>query len=123
MELAQPDTLTSFPQVAPQTFFQTVKLTYKRDKGAPKSVTAETDAFSKPLSQAEACIKSWSLRFDNEDHEFHLGECLIERVELIADNTKVRVTGKLALRDDSGDWDDTYSGEMEVLVIGISSGT
>ncbi len=121
--VVKPEELAPLPQPAPETFFQTVKITYSKAEGAPESVSVDTDLFSKPLSHAEACLKSWTLRFDNEDHKFHLGECLVERVELVEDNKKVRVTGKLGIRDDSGDWDDSYSGEMEILVIGISSGT
>ncbi len=97
--------------------FQTVTLHQPPTKGGPPSpVYATTSQFSNSVLNAEAALRGWELRFSGADHHFHRGFVQITNVEVV-DGRRVKVTAEIGLRDHSGNWDDTYEGTADVLVI------
>lgn len=100
-----------------RTEFQVVTLSQPPTKGGPPSpVTITTSQFSNSVLSSEAALRGWELRFTKEDHHFQRGFVRITNVEVVEER-KVKITGEIGLRDSSGNWDDTYEGTADVLVI------
>lgn len=99
--------------------FRTVTLTKQPGTGAPVDVSATTDAFSNTIISAEAFLRGFQLRIPKTKINFHEELVQIKDVAIDAGNRQVKVTGVLGIRDNSGDWDNEYSGTAEVVVIGV----
>jgi hypothetical protein len=101
-----------------RTEFQNLTISAAPRKGAPEPISATSDQFSNTVLNADAAIKSWELRFTDSDHNYHRGFIKITDVEIV-DQRKVRITAEIGLRDRSGDWDDTYEGSVDCLIIAM----
>jgi len=81
--------------------------------------TAEAElTFARDVLQATAGITGYSVLFeDGNDH--HVGRLELEIGSEIDDSdaTKVRITGRFGLRDWSNEFDDPYSGVVDVCVL------
>ncbi len=95
--------------------FKTVTIIQTARKGAPQPITVTSDQFSNSILNAEAALNGWDLRFTGQDHHYHDGFVKIQDVEVV--DRRVKVTALMGIRDNSGDWDDTYEGEANVLII------
>jgi hypothetical protein len=82
-------------------------------------ISAETDlTFSRDVLAVTAGITGYTTQFeDGNDH--HVGRMEVEVSAAIVDDdpTKVRVRGRLGLRDWSNEFDDPYSGLIDVAVL------
>lgn len=74
-----------------------------------------TAVFGSQVRRANAALKGFNITFNNGDHNF-LREQVDVDVTGINNNT-VEVAVDFVLRDSSGNFDDPYSGSVEVLVI------
>jgi hypothetical protein len=74
-----------------------------------------TVVFGSRVVRGEAALKGFNVQFNNGDHHFLREEVDID-VAAIQNNT-VQVAVDLVLRDNSGTFDDPYSGSVELLVI------
>ena len=98
--------------------FQTLVIDMGNTKDeAPPVIEATSDTFSSSIITADAAIRSWKLEFTRSDHEVHQIFAEIQDVQLVDNATRVKVSAKMGIRDDSGDWDDVYSGSVTALII------
>jgi len=65
---------------------------------------------------AEACIRGFSVKYTNADHHLHQLEIFLSE-QVGIDGREVSFFIYFLLRDFSGNVDDKYEGEIEVLVI------
>jgi hypothetical protein len=74
--------------------------------------------FPRPVAQASAILSGFTAEFAHADHE--IGQLAVElSLALIGagPSRELEVWGVLGLRDWSGNWDDSYSGQMRYCVI------
>jgi hypothetical protein len=74
-----------------------------------------TAIFNSRVIKAQAALKGFNISFNNGDHNF-----LREQVDIDVtgvQNNAVEIAVDFVLRDNSGNFDDPYSGSVEVLVI------
>ncbi len=83
----------------------------------PGQTAREVLEFSRPVRSVAVGMIGYSATFEGNDH--HLGRLTMELNASIdgGDNTKVNVSGRYALRDWSGEFDDNYSGNLQWVVI------
>ncbi len=98
--------------------FKNMTISRSPAKGAPEPITMTSDQFSNALLNAEAALKGWKLSFSTSDHPVHVEYVQITDVQIVEER-KVKVTVMIALKDNSGDWDDTYEGTANVLIMGV----
>lgn len=95
--------------------FQTYTVQIPDQTGAPTSITCQSNPFNTTVKSADCCIKSWDLEFSDSERPFHRAYVDIKNVS--PDNNVVCFTVTAGVRDNSGNWDDTYGGSIDVLVI------
>lgn len=93
---------------------RTTSINFPALRGAgPVTQTADVH-FPREVLQAIAGISGYSAGFEGSDH--HLGKLQVQ-LDTTIDGDLVTVTGTFGLRDWSGDWDDNYEGNIQVVVI------
>lgn len=93
---------------------RTVEFEWSGHTGSPHEATKDTVPLG-DVQQAEAAIQSFELGFENGEHPIWK-----EYVDVTATRTgdgKVQVDLRALIRDHSGNIDDPFSGEVEVLVV------
>ncbi len=93
--------------------FKTTKFNFLPTSGRVQSVT-QAFVFDSAVFRAGASLNGFDIGFTQEDH--HLFRQQVDITTNINNNT-VNVTVNFALRDSSGNYDDQYSGWVDVLVI------
>ena len=83
----------------------------------PGQTAREVLEFSRAVRSVAVGMIGYSATFEGKDH--HLGRLTMELNAGIDrdDNTKVNVSGRYALRDWSGEFDDNYSGNLQWVVM------
>jgi hypothetical protein len=74
----------------------------------------------KNVKQAEVVLKGFALSFANSEHPINLISVDIVDVSFDDQTKKVRFRTNLAMKDNTGNFDDGYYGSVEVLVIGAN---
>jgi hypothetical protein len=91
---------------------------YPKLRGEGPQGASTTISFARRVLRVTSGVSGYSARFDNSsDH--HLGRLIIESNARVDpdDDTQVIVSGSFGLRDWSGNWDDHYSGNIQVAVL------
>lgn len=86
----------------------------EQDGNGPATAEVEL-TFPRDVLEVAAGITGYTAQFENRD-DHHLGRMEIE-VDTEVDATKVTFTGRLGLRDWSNEFDDPYSGLIDVAVL------
>ncbi|HEY9400850.1 MAG TPA: hypothetical protein VIP76_05060 [Luteimonas sp.] len=86
------------------------------DGSGPRQTTADVD-FGTALTSATAILTGFNVGYSANDDDHHLGN-LDVRLSTEIVGTIVRVTVTFGLRDWSGDWDDSYEGQIFFAVVG-----
>jgi hypothetical protein len=71
--------------------------------------------FGKPVHKAECVLKGFNIKYDNGDHHILQLKNQISRVAI--NGTQVSFVVNFLLRDSSGNIDDPFEGQVEVVVI------
>lgn len=71
--------------------------------------------FPREVNKAIAGITGYSAGFSGK-HDHHLGKLQVQ-LSTVIDGDLVKVNGTFGLRDWSGNWDDDYEGNIEILVV------
>ncbi|WP_299902800.1 M66 family metalloprotease [uncultured Ruegeria sp.] len=97
---------------------RTTSFNYPKLKDGGPQGASTTIRFSRRVLRATSGVTGYSARFENND-DHHLGRLIVESAARIDpdDDTQVIVAGSFGLRDWSGDWDDHYSGNIQVAVL------
>ena len=82
------------------------------DGSGPRQTTADVD-----FGTAPAILTGFNVGYSANDDDHHLGN-LDVRLSTEIVGTIVRVTVTFGLRDWSGDWDDSYEGQIFFAVVG-----
>jgi hypothetical protein len=91
-----------------------LRFIFPATQGGPQIQTQRV-GFSSPVRLADAVINGFDIGYVDSDH--HLLRTQIDVNAIIVINTGVNVTVNFSLRDASGNFDDRYSGFVDVLVI------
>ena len=95
--------------------FRRLRFDFPPTTGRPQSATLAA-VFPTAVSRAEAAINGFDIGYTNGDH--HLLRTQIDTfVSVFSGSGTVNVTVNFSLRDNSGNFDDPYSGFVEVVVI------
>jgi hypothetical protein len=97
--------------------FKTVRVNIDETRGKLQSETA-TAIFSTAVRKAGCSLNGYNIRFSDQNsrfdkpiHEIHID---IKQSSIVGNNVKFTVN--FGLRDASGNFDDTYTGWVDVLV-------
>lgn len=93
--------------------FQTANVTFPTTRDKMQTLNGQA-TFNTNVKLADAAIKGFNIQFVGSDHNFYLGEVNVREVKFSGNLVKFIVD--LGLRDFSGDWDNNYSGWVNVLV-------
>ncbi|HUL12789.1 MAG TPA: hypothetical protein VLU73_11570, partial [Methylococcaceae bacterium] len=95
--------------------FQSKRQNFSGHTGSRKQL-AYTFTFSRPVTKAEAMLRSWYLVYQNREYVKEMG--------VFIDNGGIQITGNTVtvlvdfyLRDSTGSYDDAYNGDAIVVVI------
>lgn len=91
-----------------------LRFSFPPAQGAPQSQT-QSVGFASPVRLADAAINGFDIGYVDADH--HLLRTQIDINTFFVSNTVLNVTMNFSLRDASGNFDDRYSGFVDVLVI------
>jgi len=94
--------------------FRVVNVQFDPATSGPRSQTV-TAVFGSRVARANAAVKGFDIQFTNGDHHFLREEVRLGNTAI--QNNAVQVPVTIALRDNSGTFDDPYSGSIDVLVI------
>ena len=97
--------------------FRTGRIEFPGRKGFGPQTDDRTESFPSPVRERTFAVilTGYELKFDGDDHHIH--RAIIDVQGSLVDPTTIEVTCTLGLRDDSGDWNDTYSGYVAYAVI------
>jgi hypothetical protein len=97
---------------------RTIDLDFNALQGSgPRTLDGEV-IFAGPVTQAAAFLRGFDVAFSDE-HDHHLGSLevsLDSEIDPLAPQ-RVNVTATYGLRDWSGNWDDSYEGQIRVSVV------
>jgi hypothetical protein len=91
-------------------------ITFGPIKGSGPRSDFKDVTFSGAVSQATAIMTGMSVEFSPSDGDHHLGNLTV-RLNSAVNGSTVRVTATYGLEDWSGNWDDSYDGEIFFAVI------
>ena len=94
--------------------FRVVNITFDPTAGRPQRESG-TAVFNSNIRRANAALKGFNITYNNGDHHLLREEIDIDITQV--QNNTVEVAVDFVLRDSSGNFDDPYSGKVEVLVI------
>jgi len=94
--------------------FRTTEVKFNPSKGDAQTERGFV-VFNARVREAEASIKGFEIGYTEGDHELYKEMINIFNVRPEGETVSFEV--EFGLRDDSGNWDDPYSGQVTVLVM------
>ncbi len=91
------------------------QLFFPKQRGGGPDIRTDVHNFQQPVAQAVAMLQGTRFGFSAPD-DHHLGLAKV-RLDTAIDDDVVTVTGKLGVRDWSGDWDDNYEGSIQYVLL------
>ena len=95
--------------------FRTISFSASGITGGPYIESQKTSQFPGQIQNAEACIKSWKIKYSQGGRPFKEASIEVRNVWVSGEQVSVEVSAGIC--DDSGYWDDAYDIEVTVLVI------
>ena len=93
---------------------------YEGCKGKVYSSPLQEIQLNNNMQQAEVVLKGFALSFAGTEHPINLISVDIVDVSFDNQTKKVKFRTNLAMKDNTGNFDDGYYGSVEVLVIGTN---
>jgi hypothetical protein len=84
--------------------------------GGQRTATRDFD-FPSDIISAESFINGFNIGFDNDEHPILRMEINTRADRPVNLNRRVRVFAVFSIRDNSGNFDDPYSGFIDVVVV------
>ena len=107
--------------LAPSIATKVVTIKVENQRGEPRSFSART-AFDRPVQAYWVSLVGADVKFtQNNEKNINREMFSVDPFAKIINAREVEVTGKLGIRDGSGDWDDPYEGTLTVAVTAILS--
>jgi hypothetical protein len=94
--------------------FRTTTVVFDPTKGRVQSGPGFVN-FDKPVRIAECALQGFNVKYDDGDH--HILQETIQITNIVVNGTQVSFTVNFLLRDGSGNIDDPFEGQVNVLVI------
>ena len=99
-----------------------VTIAVENQRGEPRITTARAK-FDRPVQAYWVSLVGYDMKFDGKTEKYINRQMVsIDPFAKVIDGTDLEVSGKLGMRDGSGDWDDTYEGTITVAVTALMSG-
>jgi hypothetical protein len=93
----------------------TSQIVFPPRSGFGPQVLDESQSFANPIQGFTVGLTGFELRYDSEDHHFKIGN--VDLRGTLLDPSTVEVSCTLGLRDQSSDWDDSYSGFVSYAIL------
>lgn len=98
-----------------------VTLKVEDQRGEPRLITGRV-AFDRPVQAYWVSLVGVDMKFQGDTEKYINRELFsVDPFAKVINGKEVEVTGKLGMRDGSGDWDDKYEGSITVAVTAILS--
>lgn len=94
---------------------RTGRIDFSPQSGSGPRERTTSITFANPIGNCAAALTGFLVGFDQNDHHFHRAIVEVEARKL--SDTEVEIVGRLGLRDDSGQWDDSYRGSIRFAVV------
>ena len=107
--------------LAPSIATKVVTIKIENQRGEPRLFTGRT-AFDRPVQAYWVSLVGADVKFtQNNEKQINREMFSVDPFAKIINAREVEVSGKLGIRDGSGDWDDPYEGTLTVAVTAILS--
>ena len=120
---AQPAAAGTDPAVALGQCISTKVVTLKIEdqRGEPRLSTGKAK-FDRPVQAYWVSLAGYDLKFKGTTEKYiNRQMVMVDPFAKLIDGTELEVSGKMGLRDGSGDWDDAYEGTITVAVTALMS--
>jgi hypothetical protein len=98
-----------------------VTLSLEKQKGEPRIVTAKAK-FDRPVQAYWVAVVGSDIKFQGTTEKYINRQLFsVDPFAKLIDGTELEVSGKLGIRDGSGDFDDSYEGTITVAVTAVLS--
>jgi hypothetical protein len=98
-----------------------VTLKVEDQRGEPRLITGRV-AFDRPVQAYWVSLVGVDMKFQGDTEKYINRELFsVDPFAKVINGKEVEVTGKLGMRDGSGDWDDKYEGTINIAVTAILS--
>jgi len=105
--------------MGPSIVTHVVTLKLEDQRGEPRLVTGRT-SFHKPVQAYWVSLVGVDLKFQGTTEKYVNREMFsVDPFAKVINRKDVEVSGKLGIRDGSGDWDDTYEGTITIAVTAV----
>jgi hypothetical protein len=99
-----------------------VTLALEDQRGEPRLVTAKAK-FDRPVQAYWVAVVGSDIKFQGNTEKYINRQMFaVDPFAKLIDGTELEVSGKLGIRDGSGDWDDSYDGTITVAVTAVLAG-
>src|SRR5262245_24935989 len=103
----------------------TLRIPFSSVVGSGPHIVKVIVPFEQPVAKAAVALSGYTASYSSGDHELHALTVKVEATILpgpieehdIGSVWEVQVLGTLGLRDDSGNWDDPYEGEIVAVLM------
>ncbi len=98
-----------------------VTLKIENQRGEPRIFTGKA-TFDRPVQAYWLAVVGSDIKFQGKTEKYINRQLFsVDPFAKLIDGTELEVSGKLGIRDGSGDWDDTYEGTITVAVTAVLS--
>ena len=118
---AQPAPADAVATLSQSISTQVVTLKAENQRGEPRLITGKA-TFDRPVAAYWVSVVGADIKFEKNTEKYINRELFsVDPFAKIINGKEVEVTGKLGIRDGSGDFDDTYEGTITVAVTAVLS--
>lgn len=101
---------------------QVVTIKVENQRGEPRSSTGKA-RFDRAVQAYWVAVVGADVQFDRNTEKYVNRQMFsVDPFAKIINGNEVEVSGKLGIKDGSGDWDDTYEGTLTVAVTAVLAG-
>jgi len=121
--IAQPVAVAQDPAVALGNCIATRSVTIKveKQKGEPRPFSGRAK-FDRPVQAYWVALVGSDIKFEGNTEKYVNRQMVsVDPFAKLIDGTELEVSGKLGIRDGSGDWDDAYEGTITISVTALMS--
>jgi len=104
------------PAAPPKIDYRIVEIPLTRRRGSPQPVTGHAD-FRSEVLHAWYAVEAFDVRFSSTEKEIKLVNYTL--TDFSYSGRRVSVTGHVAIKDNSGSYDDDYEGKLKVRVFAM----
>jgi len=98
-----------------------VTLKVENQRGEPRIVSSKAK-FDRPVQGYWVAVVGSDIQFQGTTEKYINRQMFsVDPFAKLIDGTELEVSGKLGIKDGSGDWDDTYEGTITVAVTAVLS--